>query len=77
MLNSKSALGHHEFVTKAISEMVETGAASVVFTGVIPTVASPLCVVPKPHSNKLGLVVNVIYVNSHLVKQFFKFKRAN
>jgi len=53
MPNSKSALENHEFVTKAIFDMVEASAASALSTGAIPTVVSPLGVVPKPHSEKL------------------------
>jgi hypothetical protein len=75
MLNSKSSLEHHDFVTKAISERVEAGAASVLPIGVIPTVMSQLGVVPKPHSGKLRLIVNMLrYVNNHLVKRVFKFE---
>ncbi len=47
MPSSKSALEHHEFVTKAISEMVKAGDASALPTGAIPTVVSPLDVVSK------------------------------
>ena len=74
MTNSKSALEQHEFVTKAISEMVEASAVSALPTGVISTVVSPLGVVPKPHSDKLRLVVIMRYVNNHLVKRVFKFE---
>jgi hypothetical protein len=74
MPNSKSAFEHQDFVTKAISDMVEAGAASALPTGVIPTVVSPLGVVPKPQSNKLRLVVNMRYVNEHLVKRVYKFE---
>jgi hypothetical protein len=74
MPNSKSAFEHHEFVTKAVAEMVEAGAASALPTGVIPTVVSPLGVVPKPHSDNLRLIVNMRYVNEHLVKRVFKFE---
>jgi hypothetical protein len=74
MPNSKSALENHEFVTKVISDMVEAGATSALPTGVIPTAVSPLGVVPKPHSEELRLVVNMIYVNNHLVKRVFKFE---
>jgi hypothetical protein len=74
MPNSKSALEHYDFVTKAIANMVEVGAASALPTGVIPTVVSPLGVVPKPHSDKLRLIVNMRYVNDHLVKRVFKFE---
>jgi hypothetical protein len=74
MPNSKSALEHRDFVTKAIADMVEAGAASELPSGVIPTVVSPLGVVPKPHSDKLRLIVNMRYVNDHLVKRVFKFE---
>ena len=72
--NSKSTLEQHEFVTKAIYEMVEAGTASALPAGVIPTVESPLGVVPKPHSDKLRLIVNMRYVNNHLVKRVLKFE---
>jgi hypothetical protein len=74
MPNSKSTLEHHDFVTKAIADMVEAGAASALPRGIIPTVVSPLGVVPKPHSDKLRLIVNMRYVNNHLVKRVFKFE---
>jgi hypothetical protein len=75
MPNSKSAFENHEFVTKAISDMVEAGVASALPTSIIPTVVSPLGVVPKPHSEKLRLIVNMRYVNNHLViKRVFKFE---
>ena len=72
--NSESAFEHHEFVTKAISEMVIAGATSALPSGTTPTVVSPLGVVPKPHSDKLRLIVNMRYVNDHLVKRVFKFE---
>jgi len=74
MPNSKSALENNEFVTKAISDMVEASAASALPTCVIPTVVSPLGDVPKPHSEKLRLVVNMRYANIHLVKRVFNFE---
>jgi len=72
--NSKLTLEYHEFVTSVISEMVEAGAASAFPTCVIPTIVSPLGVVPKPHSNKSRLVVNMIYVNKHRTKRVFKLE---
>ena len=53
--------------------MVKVGAASDLSYIVIPTVVSPLGVVPKPHSDKLRLIVNLRYVNEHLVKRVLKF----
>ena len=43
-LKSKSSLEHQDFVTRAISKMVEVGAASALPIGVIPMVVSPLAV---------------------------------
>ena len=74
MTNFKSALELHEFVTKAISEMVEASAASALPTSFIPTVVCPLGVVPKSHSDKLRLIVNMSYVDNHLGKRVFKFE---
>ena len=54
--------------------MVEAGAASALPSCVIPTIVSPLGVVPKNNSNKLRLVVNMMYVNKHLIKRVFEFE---
>jgi hypothetical protein len=54
--------------------MLEAGAVSVLPSGVLPTMISPLGVVPKPNSNKLRLIVNMMYVNEHLAKRVFKFE---
>ena len=54
--------------------MVDANAASVFPIGAIPTIVSPLGVVPKPHFAKLRLIVNIIYVNEHLAKRVFKSK---
>ncbi len=52
--NSKSSFEHRDFViTKAISEMVEDGAASVLSRSVRPTVTSPLGVVSESNSENL------------------------
>jgi hypothetical protein len=67
--NSKSSLHNQEFVTKAFRDMLEAGAVSAHPAGVLPTVISPLGVVPNPNSNKLRLVVNMKYVNKHLAKR--------
>jgi hypothetical protein len=72
--NSKSSRDHYDFVTKAIADMLEVDAASVLPPGVKPTVVSPLGVVTKAHSTKLRLVFNMIYVNEHLAKWVVKFE---
>ena len=72
--NNKSSRDHSDFVTKAISDMIKAGAASVLPSGVIPTVVSPLGVVTKSHSTKLRLVIDMRYVNEHLTKRVFKFE---
>ena len=74
IVNSESSLEHHEFVTKAISEMMIAGAASVLPLGVRPTVVRPLRVVPTSHYNKLQLLVNITCVNEHLAKRVFEFE---
>ncbi len=74
MRNSKSSLDNHVFVTQAVTEMLEAGAVSALPSGVIPTVVSPLGVVPKPNSDKLRLNVNMRYVNEHLAEIVFKFE---
>ena len=74
MRNSKLALKHPDFVTKATYIMVVDGADSVLTFGVIPTDTSPLDVVLKPHSDKFRLIVNMRYVNNHLIKRVIKFE---
>jgi hypothetical protein len=74
MQNSHSSLEHQDFVTGAVEEMVKAGAVSILPSGTIPTVISPLGVVPKPNSDKFRLIVNMRYVNEHLVKRVFKFE---
>ena len=54
--------------------MLEAGAVSALPTSVIPTVVSPLGVVPKPHWDKLRLIVNLNYLINHLVERVFKFE---
>ena len=71
---SHSSLEHQDFVTGAVEEMVKAGAVSILPSGTIPTVISPLGVVPKPNSDKFRLIVNMRYVNEHLVKRVFKFE---
>jgi hypothetical protein len=72
MRNSKYSLDNQDFVTKAVVEMMEACAVSFLPSGVLPTVISPLRVVPNPISDKLRLVVNMKYVNEHLVKRVLK-----
>ncbi len=72
--NNKSSRDHSDFVTKAVLDMIEAGAASVLPSGVIPTLISPLEVVTKSHSTKLRLVIDIRYVNEHLTQRVFKFE---
>ncbi len=74
LVNSKSSRDNSDFVTKAISDMLEAGAASVLPPGVRSTVVSPLGVVTKAHSTKLRLIIDMRYVNEHLAKRVFKFE---
>ena len=64
--SASSAFEHKEFVSGAIKEMVEAGALTRLLRGQRPTVVSPIGVVPKPHSDKFRLVINMRYVIKHL-----------
>ena len=72
--NSPSALAHEFFVTPALSEMLEAGAISKLPAGYKPEVVSPLGVVPKGKEGKFRLIINMSYVNDHLVTNKFKFE---
>ena len=72
--NSPSAGAHGEFVSSAIAEMLLAGAITQLPFGARPAVVSPLGVVPKPRSEKLRLIINMRYVNRHLIKRVFKFE---
>ena len=74
MRNSKSSLDYQDLVTKAVAEMLEAGAVSVLPSGVLPKVVSPLGFVAKSSSKKVRLIVNMRYVNEHLAKRVFKFE---
>ncbi len=65
--NSPSALAHAEIVTSALSEMLAAGAISKLPTRHKMAVVSPLGVVPKGKSGKLRLIINMRYVNDHLI----------
>ena len=72
--NSPSAGAHGEFVSSAIEEMLLAGAVTRLPLGARPAVVSPLGVVPKPRSEKFRLIINMRYVNRHLIKRVFKFE---
>ncbi len=74
MVNSKNSFENKDVITKAIFEMVDADATSVLSFGVIPTIVRPLGVVPKPHSDKLPLIVNLRYVNEHLIDEYSSSK---
>ena len=74
MPNSVSATEYEEFVDNALSEMVASGAATRLPQGQRPAVVSPIGVVPKPRSEKMRLIINMRYVNRHLIKKVFKFE---
>ncbi len=58
--SAPSAFEHKEFVSGAIKEIVEAGALTRrILRGQHPTVVSPIGVVPKPHSDKFRLVINM------------------
>jgi hypothetical protein len=72
--NSSSALAHGDFVTSAIEEMLEAGDVSRLRIGESPEVMRPLGVVPKSTEGKFRLIINMSYVNEHLVKKKFLFE---
>jgi hypothetical protein len=72
--NSSSALAHEGVVSPALAEMLEAGATSKLPVGYKPEVVSPLGVVPKGKEGKFRLIVNMSYVNDHLVTNKFKFE---
>jgi len=74
MLNAPSALEHNTFLSRAVAEMLSAGALTLLPLGQKPTMVSPLGVVPKPHTSKYRLTVNLRYVNRHLGKKVFKFE---
>ena len=67
MVSLNSSFENKDEATKAIFEMVYADEVSILPIGVIPTISSPLCVVPKPHSGKLRLIVDMRYVHEHIV----------
>ncbi len=72
--NSPSALAHEDFVTPTLAEMMVAGAISRLPVGFKPEVVSPLDVVPKGKEGKFRLIINMSYVNDHLVTNKFKFE---
>jgi hypothetical protein len=72
--NSPSALAHEYFVTPALAEMLEAGAISKLPVGYKLEVVSPLGVVPKGKAGKFRLIINMSYVNDHLVTNKSKFE---
>jgi len=75
MMNSKFSLDNHDFVTIAVAEMMKACYVSVLPSGVLPIIISPLGLVPKPISDKLRLVVNMNYVNEHLARRVFRIRK--
>jgi hypothetical protein len=74
MMSAALAMGHQEFVSGAVSEMLAKGDVTRLPPGENPMVVSPLGVVPKRGTNKFRLTVNMRYVNQHLGKKVFKFE---
>ena len=69
--NQASALANKEFVTQAISELVQN--RCVVEVTSQPHVCSPLSVVSNS-GNKQRLVINLRYLNGYLQKEKFKYE---
>lgn len=69
--NHGGAVQHADFVSRAISDLLEAGA--IVCTTDRPKVVSPLNVVPKKNG-KLRLILDLRYVNDHLAVPKFKYE---
>ena len=72
--NHQSALGHSEFVSSAIDDLVDTGC--VISTDSCPKVCSPLSVVQNA-KGKLRLVLDLRYVNQFIPQMKFKYEGLN
>jgi hypothetical protein len=72
--NSPSAMAHESFVTSALAEKMETGTISKLPACYMPEVVTPLGLVPKSKEGKFRLIINMTYVNDHLVAIKFKFE---
>ena len=72
MRNSISTTKYKKFVDEAVSRLLSAGAIQQVRQ--CPKVVSPLGVVTKINSDKLGLIVNMRYVNKALVIPKFKME---
>lgn len=67
---NKSALENVEFVSKAIDELLQSG--SVIQVPFKPTVVNPLSVAFSS-SGKPRLILDLRFVNNHLLKEHIKF----
>jgi hypothetical protein len=72
MSNHPSALEHATFVGKSITDMLAS--RTVMPLSAAPRVVSPLGVVPKKGTDKLRLIWDGRYVNSHLVIPPFSYE---
>ena len=70
--NHKSAVDNRDFVCDAIKQLLLAGSAVEVKPDQIH-VCSPIGVVPKKNG-KLPLILDLRFLNKHLVKHRFKFK---
>ena len=68
--NNQSALNNVEFVNETLRELLNSGA--IIEVPFQPTVVSPLSVNTRP-SGKKRLILDLRYVNKHLVKEHIEF----
>jgi hypothetical protein len=69
--NNSNCFNHVSFIDKAVQELVDSGAVIQVHSGADLLVISPLNVAV---GKKLRLILNLRYLNSHLVVPKFKFE---
>ena len=69
--NQRSALAEHDFVSAAVNELLANRCIQKVSK--VPHICSPLSVVTNAEGKK-RLVVNLRYLNQHLLKEKFKYE---
>ena len=67
-------MAQESFVASAVEKMLASGAISILPKGERPEVVSPMGVVPKGTEGKFRLIINMRYVNGHMVKKKKKFE---
>jgi len=73
--NHSSATENSEFVSRAVAELLASGA--IIMADTRPTVVSPLGVVLRAEGKQNRLILDLRFVNSHLADNKFKYETLN